>query len=71
MHVLSVTAQKAEAERGCLDVKYTADTAIADSRRAYDLAKASFDQEVNTKVWWIWNSGEIQLSFSWFTVNPR
>ena len=50
MHVLSVTAQKAEAERERLDVKYTADTAIADSRRAYDLAKASFDQEVNTKV---------------------
>ncbi|XP_065188784.1 flotillin-2a-like [Sycon ciliatum] len=41
--------KKAEAERERLDVKYSADTAIADSRRAFELAKASYDQEVNTK----------------------
>ena len=33
-----------------MDVRYTADTNIADSRREYEMAKAAFDQEVNRVV---------------------
>ena len=33
-----------------LDVKYAADAAIADSKRAFQMSKAGFDEEVNTKV---------------------
>lgn len=33
-----------------LDVKYLADTKIADSKREFELQKAAFSQEVNTKV---------------------
>lgn len=33
-----------------MDVRYTADTNIADSRREYEMAKAAFDQEVNRIV---------------------
>lgn len=40
---------KAEAERVRLDVRYAADTAIADSKRAFEMSKAGFDEEVNTK----------------------
>ncbi|EDV22420.1 uncharacterized protein TRIADDRAFT_28679 [Trichoplax adhaerens] len=39
--------RRAEAERARLDVRYTADTSIADSRREFEMAKAAFDQEVN------------------------
>ncbi|EDV22419.1 uncharacterized protein TRIADDRAFT_59005 [Trichoplax adhaerens] len=40
--------RKAEAERVRMDVRYTADTNIADSRREYEMAKAAFDQEINS-----------------------
>lgn len=33
-----------------LDVKFMADTKIADSRRAFELQKAAFTEEVNIKV---------------------
>merc|ERR1719354_719433 len=37
--------REAECDRGRLDKRYLADTAIADAERAYDLKKAAFDQE--------------------------
>lgn len=33
-----------------MDVKFQADTKMADSKRELELNKASFNQEVNTKV---------------------
>ena len=33
-----------------MDAKYNADTSIADSSRAYQMKKASFDIEVNARV---------------------
>lgn len=33
-----------------LDVKFMADTKIADSKRAFELQKAAFSEEVNIKV---------------------
>lgn len=33
-----------------MDVKFLADTRMADSKRELELQKASFNQEVNTKV---------------------
>ena len=33
-----------------MDAKYIADTKIADSKRQYEMMKASFDMEVNAKV---------------------
>lgn len=40
--------QEAECDRCRLDVRYSADTHIANSSREFQLRKASFDQEVNT-----------------------
>ncbi|TGZ62401.1 hypothetical protein CRM22_007464 [Opisthorchis felineus] len=40
--------REAECDRARLDVRYTADTQIANSTRDYQLQKASFDQEINT-----------------------
>ncbi|VDP90094.1 unnamed protein product [Echinostoma caproni] len=40
--------QEAQCERARMDVRYTADTHIANSTRDFELQKASFDQEVNT-----------------------
>ncbi|OON16014.1 hypothetical protein X801_08176 [Opisthorchis viverrini] len=39
---------EAECDRARLDVRYAADTQIANSTRDYQLQKASFDQEINT-----------------------
>jgi flotillin len=33
-----------------LDVKFMADTKIADSKRAFELQKSAFSEEVNVKV---------------------
>lgn len=33
-----------------MDVKFLADTKMADSKRELEMQKASFNQEVNTKV---------------------
>ncbi|XP_069471406.1 flotillin-2 isoform X3 [Ambystoma mexicanum] len=41
--------REAECKREMLDVKYLADTKMADSKRAFELQKAAFSQEVNTK----------------------
>ncbi|KJE97317.1 flotillin 2-PF [Capsaspora owczarzaki ATCC 30864] len=41
--------KEAEAQRRHMDVKYAADTEIADAKRGYELQKAQFDQEINTK----------------------
>ncbi|KER26775.1 hypothetical protein T265_06057 [Opisthorchis viverrini] len=40
--------REAECDRARLDVRYAADTQIANSTRDYQLQKASFDQEINT-----------------------
>jgi flotillin len=42
--------QEAECEKSRMDVKYEADTKIADSSREFQMQKAAFDQEVNAKV---------------------
>ncbi|XP_053562159.1 flotillin-2 isoform X2 [Bombina bombina] len=41
--------KEALCKREMLDVKYLADTKMADSKRAFELQKAAFSQEVNTK----------------------
>lgn len=42
--------QEAECKKEMMDVKFLADTKMADSKRELELQKASFNQEVNTKV---------------------
>lgn len=42
--------QEAQCKREMLDVKFMADTKIADSKRAFELQKAAFTEEVNIKV---------------------
>lgn len=42
--------QEAECKREMLDVKFVADTKIADSKRAFELQKSAFSEEVNIKV---------------------
>ena len=42
--------QEAECEKLRMDSKFEADTKIADSARAYQMQKASFDMEVNRGV---------------------
>lgn len=37
-----------------MDVKFQADTKMADSKRELELQKASFNQEINTKVSLLW-----------------
>ncbi|KAM8977051.1 flotillin-2 [Pelodytes ibericus] len=49
--------REALCKREMLDVKYVADTKIADSKRAFELQKAAFSQEVNTK------KAEAQLAY--------
>ena len=41
--------RQAEAERERVEVRYAADAAIAKSKNEYELQKAAFEQEVNTK----------------------
>lgn len=42
--------QEAECKKEMMDVKFLADTKMADSKRELELEKASFNQEINTKV---------------------
>lgn len=42
--------KEAECKKEMMDVKFQADTKMADSKRELELQKASFNQEVNTKV---------------------
>ncbi len=42
--------QEAECEKTMMDTKYDADTKIADSQRQFEMLKAGFEAEVNTKV---------------------
>uniref|UniRef100_A0A8C5PNT2 Flotillin n=1 Tax=Leptobrachium leishanense TaxID=445787 RepID=A0A8C5PNT2_9ANUR len=49
--------KEAKYKREMLDVKYISDTKIADSKREFELQKASFAQEVNTK------KAEAQLAY--------
>lgn len=43
-------SQEAECKKEMMDVKFLADTKMADSKRELEMQKASFNQEVNTKV---------------------
>lgn len=43
-------SQEAECKKEMLDVKFMADTKIADSKRAFELQKSAFSEEVNVKV---------------------
>lgn len=49
--------REAECKKEMLDVKFVADTKIADSKREFEMQKASFTQEVNTK------KAEAQLAY--------
>jgi len=49
--------REAECEKSAMDVKYGANTKIEDSHRLYDLQKAQFDSEVNSK------KAEAQLAY--------
>lgn len=47
---VDVFPQEAECKKEMMDVKFLADTKMADSKRELEMQKASFNQEVNTKV---------------------
>ncbi|XP_032901711.1 flotillin-2 isoform X3 [Amblyraja radiata] len=49
--------REAECKKETMDVKYSADTKMADSKRAFELQKASFNQEINIK------KAEAQLAY--------
>ncbi|KAG8450826.1 hypothetical protein GDO86_003191 [Hymenochirus boettgeri] len=49
--------REALCKREMLDIKYLADTKMADSKRAFEMQKAAFSQEVNTK------KAEAQLAY--------
>lgn len=49
--------REAECKREMLDVKFMADTKIADSKRAFELQKSAFSEEVNIKT------AEAQLAY--------
>uniref|UniRef100_A0A8D2EXR5 Flotillin n=1 Tax=Theropithecus gelada TaxID=9565 RepID=A0A8D2EXR5_THEGE len=49
--------QEAECKKEMLDVKFMADTKIADSKRAFELQKSAFSEEVNIKT------AEAQLAY--------
>lgn len=46
----SFPPQEAECKKEMMDIKFQADTKMADSKRELELQKASFNQEVHTKV---------------------
>lgn len=48
--IVTVCPQEAECKKEMMDVKFLADTKMADSKRELEMQKASFNQEVNTKV---------------------
>ncbi|MED6246585.1 Flotillin-2, partial [Ataeniobius toweri] len=41
--------REAECKKEMMDVKFLADTKMADSKRELELQKAAFNQEINTK----------------------
>lgn len=47
---LILLLQEAECKKEMMDVKFQADTKMADSKRELEMQKAAFNQEVNTKV---------------------
>ncbi|XP_063002478.1 flotillin-2 isoform X1 [Elgaria multicarinata webbii] len=49
--------REAECKREMLDVKFMADTKVADSKRAFEMQKAAFSQEINVKT------AEAQLAY--------
>lgn len=50
LRFLSPSLQEAECKREMMDIKFQADTKMADSKRELEMQKAAFNQEVNTKV---------------------
>ncbi|XP_043573997.1 flotillin-2-like isoform X1 [Chiloscyllium plagiosum] len=49
--------REAECKKEAMDVKYSADTMMADSKRAFEMQKAAFNQEINIK------KAEAQLAY--------
>ncbi|XP_054858053.1 flotillin-2 isoform X3 [Eublepharis macularius] len=49
--------REAECKKETLDVKFMADTKVADSKRAFEMQKAAFSQEINVKT------AEAQLAY--------
>lgn len=49
--------REAECKKEAMDVKYSADTKMADSKRAFEMQKAAFNQEINIK------KAEAQLAY--------
>ncbi|XP_066491214.1 flotillin-2 isoform X2 [Tiliqua scincoides] len=49
--------REAECKKEMLDVKFMADTKVADSKRAFEMQKAAFSQEINVKT------AEAQLAY--------
>nr|XP_020659132.1 flotillin-2 [Pogona vitticeps] len=49
--------REAECKKEMLDVKFLADTKVADSKRAFEMQKAAFSQEINVKT------AEAQLAY--------
>lgn len=47
---MSFLKQEAECEKLRMDSKYRADARVADSAREFQMQKAHFDSEVNSKV---------------------
>ena len=50
-----------------MDVKFDADTKVADSERAYKMNQAAYQKEVNTAVWLHFSTTTIQgrISENW------
>lgn len=59
-------SQEAECKKEMLDVKFMADTKIADSKRAFELQKSAFSEEVNVKV----RSGRVGTQGSRLSSQP-
>ena len=62
--LLFFLSQEAECDREKQDARFKADTQIANSSRAYQMEKASFDQEVNTKT------AEAELAYELQVIVP-
>lgn len=56
---MSSPLQEAECKKEMMDVKFLADTKMADSKRELEMQKAAFNQEVNTKVLMDWMSNYV------------
>lgn len=60
-HISYSLVQEAECKKEMMDVKFQADTRMADSKRELEMQKAAFNQEVNTKVELRYSSGNFKM----------